>query len=89
LIYTNHNDQFAFSGLLDKLAVKHTGFSVKRLPHQRFSIETAQRYATELTQGLVYVSGPEKMVNSVAAILITVRVKEKNIKRDLFTGYKE
>lgn len=86
LVYANRDDQFLFGDELKRLQTKHPELSLEFLPGQRLSQKIIEKYRVELSQSLVYLSGPEAMVNEISPLLISAGVKENLLKRDIFTG---
>ncbi len=86
LVYANHDDQFLFGIELKKLQRKYPRLEIEFLPGERLSQKVIDKYRAGLTQSLVYLSGPEAMVNEITPLLLRTGVKKELLKRDIFTG---
>lgn len=86
LIYTNRDNNFLFGDELAQLRAAHSGLNVVLLTDQRLSSDTVQKYKAELSQSLVYLSGPETMVRDLTPLLLKAGVQQSSLKQDLFSG---
>ena len=84
LIYFNRNDEIAFLDSFKKIAETHPEFKLMPIVGERVSAESILKLAPEAKEGIVYISGPESMVEKIGNEL-----KEMNIlvKLDWFPGY--
>jgi ferredoxin-NADP reductase len=87
LVYTSHDRNFLFKQELTQLQASHPEFKLELHAGSRFSKTIAEKHKQELLKSMVYISGPEAMVNAVHQTLLGVGVDENAIKRDLFTGF--
>lgn len=86
LLYFNRDNDIPFEPELERLQLEHDEFSVSSIVGRPITAQTILGHAPEASQSLVYLSGPEPMVESVGAEL-----KERGIrlKQDWFPGYDE
>jgi len=86
LAYINRDENYVFK---DKLEKYKTGMPSLKIDYQTGKIdkELITNVVPNINQSLVYLSGPEPMVESVGAELITSGLNENQLIRDWFPGY--
>jgi ferredoxin-NADP reductase len=88
LLYSNRDENIVFKDELDKLAEQNPNLKItyivqpERLEHDRLQQEIAS-----VNSPLVYISGPEPMVEALTAEVAQMGVTEYNIRSDYFPGY--
>ena len=88
LLYANRNRQVTYKKELESLCRRNPNFALNYIfSPQRIDKETIQNLAPNLKKSLVYVSGPEPMVEDVGKMLEKMGVPKKHIKQDWFPGY--
>jgi len=88
LLYANRDDNIAFKPQFDELSRAHPELRVSYLIDQQINEEVLREHFPELTDSLVYVSGPEPMVEAMTELLHGMGVQDHNLMRDDFPGYK-
>lgn len=86
LLYANRDEQFLFGQELKQLEREHPELKIEFLAGQRLSRQIIDEHTAELRHGLVYVSGPEAMVNGVTELLLDAGITPERLKQDIFTG---
>lgn len=84
LIYFNRNDEIAFLDSFKKIADTHPEFKLMPIVGERVSAEIILKLAPESKKGIVYISGPELMVEKIGNELKEMDIK---VKLDWFPGY--
>lgn len=88
LLYAYRSDDIPFREELDKLASKNPDFKVDYIVNPRKIDEQTLKAALEQADNpIVYVSGPEPMVEQLKDTLMNLGVEEERIKADYFPGY--
>jgi ferredoxin-NADP reductase len=88
LLYANRNDEFPYKNELEALQKKHPRFHIEYfVSPRRIDEAVIRRTMQSLKDPLVYVSGPEPMVESFDSMLKKMGVPESKIKNDFFPGY--
>jgi ferredoxin-NADP reductase len=88
LLYANRNDEFPYKKEFETLRERHSRLHIEYFVHPRRIDENVIReFQRKLNQPLIYVSGPEQMVEAFDAMLKQMGVPESNIKNDFFPGY--
>lgn len=88
LLYGNRNEEFVYKNLLEELRKKHPTFTIEYFVSPARIDEAAIRRAVpDLEKSLVYVSGPEPMVEAFEKMLSGMGIPEAHLKRDYFPGY--
>ncbi len=89
LLYANSDENFVFKDELETLATKHPSFRIKYFVSPRHieweDIDKAQQGLG--VKPLIYVSGPEPMVEAFEKTLRSMKIPEERIKLDFFPGY--
>lgn len=86
LIYVNRDDNFVYKAELDSLSTSMPELKITYLVGQ-LDIITLESADAKLKESLIYLSGPEPMVDAVGNELIASGVDEKLLIRDWFPGY--
>lgn len=84
LIRSGKDKMPVFKNEFDDLAAKDSSFKSIHLK-ERISLEDLKQFP-DWKNRLVYVSGPEKMVDELAKSLISAGLPKTRLKKDLFTG---
>lgn len=84
LIHSSHGGRSVFKSEFDKLAKKDGNFKPNYLK-ERIRLEDLEQIP-DWKNRLVYISGPEKMVNELSKKIISAGLSQTQLKRDLFTG---
>ncbi len=98
LLYSNRSeDDIAFKDELDEMQRKNMNLKVVHTitrpgekwkgPTGRIDKEMIQREIPDYMERIFYISGPQKMVDSMAAVLKDMRIPNKQIKQEYFPGY--
>ncbi len=89
LLYANSDENFVFKDELEILATKHPSFRIEYFVSpkhiEKEDIDKAQQSLG--VQPLIYVSGPEPMVEAFEKTLRSMKIPEERIKLDFFPGY--
>ncbi len=86
LIYFNRTDDIPFRDEFDALAKSHSEFVFRLIVGEPVTAETILRHAGDASGKVVYLSGPEPMVESVGNDL---KARGVVLKQDWFPGYDE
>lgn len=89
LIYGGRSENLPFKEELERIADERPEFTLSYLIGQPLSYENLLVEAPELTNGLVYLSGPEPMVESLGASLKRNGLKDGQLHQDFFPNYDE
>lgn len=88
LIYANRKEVAAYKKELEAMARRNPNFKIIYLFHpQRIDKHTLKELVPDLKKPLLYVSGPEPMVESVGKLLQQMGIPRNRIKQDWFPGY--
>lgn len=87
LLYANRDDNIVYKAELDKLASLHPEFGVHYIIGQQLDANLMQQLAPKLQESLIYLSGPEPMVDSFEQQLLAIGIKKDQLKQDWFPGY--
>ena len=88
LVYINRDENYV---LKDKLEKYKTAMPSLKIDYQTGQVDNQliTNVVPNINQSLVYLSGPEPMVESVGAELITSGLNENQLIRDWFPGYND
>jgi len=86
LIYVNRSEDFIFKKELDRIKNSNQNIKISYLIGA-VEKEILEKAEPNLYDSLVYLSGPEPMVESIGNKLIESGLSENNLKRDWFPGY--
>jgi ferredoxin-NADP reductase len=86
LLYYNRDEQIPFRAELESLASRHSEFRLQFVVGEMIDADSILRRAPDSSSRLLYISGPEPMVENVGEKL---RERGVEIKQDWFPGYDE
>jgi ferredoxin-NADP reductase len=87
LLYANRDENLVFEFELTSLEQKHSNFHIKKfIGDQKVTLETLKPYMDD-PDTIIYVSGPEPMVEDFDKQLKDAGVPEDRIKGDYFPNY--
>ncbi len=87
LLYASKKSNILFKNELDEIVRKNKNLNIKYyLSPKKIERKHMEKFITKDT--IFYVSGPDSMVEEIEKFLLSKGVKEKNIKLDYFSGYK-
>ena len=88
LLYANRNDEFPFKAELERLDQSHPRFEIEYFVQPRRIYESViRRVDQQLRDALIYISGPEPMVEAFDSMLDQMGIPESRVKNDFFPGY--
>lgn len=87
LIYANRDDNVVFRPELDELSKSDPSFKVTYLTGQQLTPELLLKTDEDLLKKLVYLSGPEPMVDDLGQKLLDAGLPKNQLKQDWFPGY--
>jgi ferredoxin-NADP reductase len=87
LLYANRDDKLVFGDELAELEQKHPNFHVRKfIGGQKVTLETLKPYMDE-PETVIYISGPEPLVEDFDKQLKDAGVPEERVKGDYFPNY--
>lgn len=89
LIYSSRTEDIAFKDELDQLADENPSFKVNYIIGERLTASRLAELDPKIKQSLVYVSGPEPMVEALGDDLRASGQPEEGLKQDFFPNYTE
>lgn len=89
LVYANRNDAVLYKAELDNWQAQHPELTVHYLVGERLLQERLLELVPGLNSSLVYLSGPEPMVESLGEDLKQGGLSEAYLKQDFFPNYDE
>jgi ferredoxin-NADP reductase len=89
LIYGNRTEAIPFKEEFDEYAREHPEFTVQYVTGQMLTATKLMELVPELKESLVYVSGPEPMVEAIGDELREQGMPDQNLKQDFFPNYDE
>lgn len=84
LLYFGRDNDFAFEAEFDKIAAEHSELTIEYIVGEQVSAENIIARAPESSEEVVYLSGPETMVDAVGEDLTSHNVE---VRQDWFPGY--
>jgi ferredoxin-NADP reductase len=88
LLYANRDNDFPYQKELEALRTRHPEFRIDYVVSpNRIDEKSIAQLVPDIQKPMLYVSGPEPMVESTDEILKQIGVPEKRIKNDFFPGY--
>jgi ferredoxin-NADP reductase len=88
LLYANHDNDFVYQKELETLQARHPKFRIDYVVRpKRFDEKSIPKLVPDMEKSILYVSGPEPMVESMDETLKQMGVSEERIKNDFFPGY--
>jgi ferredoxin-NADP reductase len=89
LLYGNRSDAIPFKDELDQWATQDQRLKVEYMVGTPLTPESLAAHAPQLLSSLVYLSGPEPMVESIGNQLRAAGLPEAQLKQDFFPNYNE
>ena len=90
LLYANRTQEVPFRDELNAFATRNPQLTIEYIIQpQKIDKEILKESIESLEDPLIYVSGPEPMVETFVAYLTELDIAEANIKTDFFPGYKD
>jgi ferredoxin-NADP reductase/YHS domain-containing protein len=89
LIYGNRTDAIVFKDELDNYVAKDSKFTVRYVTGEPVTAAKLIELAPSLRSSLVYVSGPEPMVEALGGQLKAAGLPEVQLRQDFFPNYTE
>jgi ferredoxin-NADP reductase len=88
LLYANRDNDFPYQKELDALRGRHPEFRINYVVSpNRIDEKSIPQLVPDIQKPMLYVSGPEPMVESMDETLKKIGVPEARIKNDFFPGY--
>jgi ferredoxin-NADP reductase len=88
LLYSNRDNDFLYRKELDALRGRHPEFRIDYVVSpNRIDEKSIPQLVSDIQKPMLYVSGPEPMVESMDETLKKIGVPEERIKNDFFPGY--
>jgi ferredoxin-NADP reductase len=88
LLYANSDDDFPYREELEALRRRHPEFRIDYVVSpNRIDEKSIPQLVPDIEKPMLYVSGPEPMVESMDETLKKIGVPEERIKNDFFPGY--
>jgi ferredoxin-NADP reductase len=88
LLYANRDNDFPYRKELDALRTRHLEFRIDYVVSpNRIDEKSIPQLVPDIQEPMLYVSGPEPMVESMDETLKKIGVPEERIKNDFFPGY--
>jgi ferredoxin-NADP reductase len=88
LLYATRDEEIPFRAEMDRWAAEHPEFSVAYLVGEKLTAELIKKHAPNLEECLVYLSGPEPMVDAIGGDLVKEQsLPKEQLKQDWFPGY--
>jgi ferredoxin-NADP reductase len=88
LLYANRDNDFPYRKELEALRTRHPEFRIDYVVNpNRIDEKSIPQLVRDIEKPMLYVSGPEPMVESMDETLKKIGVPEERIKNDFFPGY--
>ena len=87
LIYAGRDDSFAFKDEFDAIQANNPGFMVSYISGKQLTAELLLETESELLKKVIYISGPEPMVEALGVSLKEAGLPDSSLKQDWFPGY--
>jgi ferredoxin-NADP reductase len=88
LLYANRDNDFPYRKELEALRTRHPEFRIDYvISPNRLDEKSIPQLVPDIEKPMLYVSGPEPMVESMDETLKKIGVPEERIKNDFFPGY--
>jgi ferredoxin-NADP reductase len=88
LLYATRDKEIPFKAEFDRWSAEHPEFSVAYLVGEPLTANLIKKHAPKLEECLVYLSGPEPMVEKIGTDLMKNQgVPKKQLRQDWFPGY--
>lgn len=89
LIYAGRDDKFAFKEEFDAIQANNPDFKVTYISGKQLTAELLLETEPELLKKVIYISGPEPMVEALGVSLKEAGLPDSSLKQDWFPGYEE
>lgn len=89
LLYSNKDENIVYKDELDALAKKHPELKIDYIIGERIDVNKIRELVGNYKEKIVYISGPEPMVESLGNSLKEDGLAEDHLKQDWFPGYPE
>lgn len=87
LLYSNKTKAFAFKKELDQISKMNKKLQIKYfISPKKIDKNILKKYINKKL--IFYISGPDPMVESITKILVDLGIKDEEIRKDYFSGYK-
>ncbi len=87
LLYGSRDEDIVFKAELDKLNELHPEFGMHYVVGERLDASRVEMLAPHVRESLIYISGPEPMVDAMENQLKEFGVHKSQLKQDWFPGY--
>lgn len=87
LLYANRDENFVFGEELEAIAKRRSNFHIHKFVGDRHITEADLKPYADDPDTIIYVSGPEPMVEAFEDMLQKMGVPEDRLKTDFFPGY--
>jgi len=88
MLYGNKNKDIIFKDILDKLESDNDWLDINYIIEpQLIDSDVIKRNVSDVYHSAYYISGPLKMVKIIKSILLGMKIDQKNIVTDYFSGY--
>ena len=87
LVYNGRDNNLPFMEELEAAANRHTEFKVIYAIGEQLSFETLSKRVPDMTHSLIYLSGPEPMIEALGEDLLKNGLSRDSIKQDFFPNY--
>lgn len=88
LLYSNKTKGFAFKKELDEISRNNKKLEIRYFVSPKKIVKKVLKDFTKNKKTVFYISGPDQMVDNISNILEDLEVKDENIRKDYFSGYK-
>ncbi len=89
MLYANRNDEIVFKQEFDNLVEKDSSLKIHYPVGKKLDISLINEILGDINDKLVYLSGPEPMVEALSDQLKEQGLPEVQLKQDFFPGYTE
>ena len=89
LIYSGRDESLPFKEEFDTWAVEHPELTVKYVIGERLTSEKIAELQPTINESLVYISGPEPMVETLGHQLKAAGLPDGQLQQDFFPNYNE
>ena len=87
LLYANRDDNFVFGAELERIEKAHHNFRIHKFVGERHIEAADLKPYVDDPQAIIYLSGPEPMVEAFEEMLQNMGLPEERLKTDFFPGY--
>jgi ferredoxin-NADP reductase len=89
LLYSNRNSEIVFKDEFEEVRKTHPEFKIDYIIGDRLDESKIKTLVPDYQEKLVYISGPEAMVENLGSALKEAGLKEDHLIQDWFPGYPE